>query len=58
MRVLRQFLCDEAGATGIEYGLIIALLTLVIVTGIGRVGDVVETMFANQDDALRQAFDR
>ena len=37
---------------GIEYGLIIALLTLVIVAGIGRAGDAVETMFANQDLSL------
>jgi pilus assembly protein Flp/PilA len=55
---IRQFLRDDGGATGIEYGLIAGLLALAIVAGVGSVGDAVESMFADQDSALRQAFDR
>lgn len=58
MWVVRQFLKSERAATGIEYGVIAGLLALAIVAGVGSVGDAVESMFADQDSALRQAFDR
>ena len=56
MWAMRRFLGDESGGTAIEYGLIIALLSLVIVAGIGTVGNAVEDMFANQDRELQKAF--
>ena len=57
MRLIRRFLADQGGATAIEYGLIIAVLSLVIVAGIGAAGDEIESMFGDQDRALQQAFD-
>ena len=57
MRLIRRFLADKGGATAIEYGLIIAVLSLVIVAGIGAAGDAIQSMFADQDRALQQAFD-
>lgn len=58
MELIRQFLADRSGATAIEYGLIIAVLSLVIVGGVGRVGNAVSDMFANQDRALQQSFNK
>jgi pilus assembly protein Flp/PilA len=54
----RRFLADESGATAIEYGLIVAMISLMIVVGIGSVGSAVEDMFANQDRELHKAFNR
>lgn len=58
MLAIRRFLADRGGATAIEYGLIVALLSLVVVAGIGSVGNAVEDMFANQDRELQKAFNR
>jgi pilus assembly protein Flp/PilA len=53
MQSMRRFLADENGATAIEYGLIIAVLSLAIVAGIGRMGNAISEMFADQDRALQ-----
>ncbi|TIS41396.1 MAG: Flp family type IVb pilin, partial [Mesorhizobium sp.] len=37
--LLQQFIEDESGATAIEYGLIVAVLSLVIVGGVGKAAD-------------------
>jgi len=58
MRLIWQFQTDESGATAIEYGLIIAVLSLVIVSGVGAVGNEMIRMFGDQEGALQQAFDR
>lgn len=58
MRLIRRLLSDESGATAIEYGLIIALLSLAVVAGVGQVGNEVSDMFANQDRELQKAFNR
>ena len=57
MELIRRFLADRGGATAIEYGLIIAVLSLVIVAGIGEAGNAISEMFSNQDRALQEAFD-
>lgn len=38
MKFLVRFLTDEAGATAIEYGLIAALIAVVIITAVTTVG--------------------
>ena len=58
MELIQRFLADRSGATAIEYGLIIALLSLVIVGGVGQAGNAIGEMFANQDRALQEAFNR
>lgn len=55
-KILR-FLNDEAGATAIEYGLIVAVLSLAIIGGVGTAGNSLSAMFSDQDRALQQAFD-
>lgn len=56
--MFKAFLKDKRGATAIEYGLIIACLSLAVVAGISRVGNKVEDMFANQDGEIQKAFSR
>jgi pilus assembly protein Flp/PilA len=53
MRILKQFLNDESGATAIEYGLIAALIAVVIITGVTAVGTQLSTTFKNLSGNLR-----
>ena len=38
MGMVRRFLADESGATAIEYGLIVALISLAIMGALGATG--------------------
>jgi pilus assembly protein Flp/PilA len=53
MHNLKRFLNDEAGATAIEYGLIAALVAVVIITGITAVGTKLSTTLTNVSTSLR-----
>ncbi|MBN8551387.1 MAG: Flp family type IVb pilin [Caulobacterales bacterium] len=46
-KFIKQFLNDESGATAIEYGLIAALIAVVIITAVTLVGTNLETTFNN-----------
>ena len=50
---LRLFFKDESGATAIEYGLIAALIAVVIITGVTAVGTSLSTTFTNLSSNLR-----
>jgi len=56
--LLLRFLQDETGATAIEYGLIVAVLSLAIVGGIGKVGNAIQYLFSDADSKLANAFSR
>jgi pilus assembly protein Flp/PilA len=43
----RRFLRDEEGVTAIEYGLIAALIAVVIIVGATAVGGGLDTLFRN-----------
>lgn len=45
MRLIRSFLCNESGATAIEYGLIAALIGTAIIGGVGAYGTELGNMF-------------
>ena len=51
--ILRKFLKDESGATAIEYGLIAALIAVVIITALTAVGSQLTTTFNNVATAVR-----
>ncbi len=51
--LFKQFLRDEAGATAIEYGLIAALIAVVIITGVTAVGTQLSTTFTNLATSVR-----
>jgi pilus assembly protein Flp/PilA len=42
---LKNFLSDESGATAIEYGLLAALIAVVIIAGAGLLGTNINTTF-------------
>ncbi len=44
---IRQFLRDESGATAIEYGLIAALIAVVIIGAVSAVGTNLQGTFNN-----------
>jgi len=44
---IKNFAQDESGATAIEYGLIAALIAVIIIAGVGLVGRNLNTTFEN-----------
>jgi pilus assembly protein Flp/PilA len=52
---LASFLWDETGATAIEYGLIAALISVVIIGAITAVGTQLTTTFTSVSTALSGA---
>ena len=53
MHIMKRFLNDDTGATAIEYGLIAALIAVVIITGVTAVGTQLSTTFKNLSGNLR-----
>jgi len=47
------FFSDESGATAIEYGLIAALIAVVIITGVNAVGTNLSTTFTSLSTTLK-----
>jgi pilus assembly protein Flp/PilA len=47
MSFLKRFLKNESGATAVEYGLIAALIGVVIIAGAGALGSALNTKFTN-----------
>lgn len=45
MKTIKSFLKDESGATAIEYGLIAALISVVIIAAVDLVGTNLNTTF-------------
>ncbi len=50
--LLKKFVADKSGATAIEYGLIAALIAVVIITGVTAVGTSLSTTFSNISTSL------
>jgi pilus assembly protein Flp/PilA len=50
-----KFFADEGGATAIEYGLIAALISVVIIAPITAVGTQLSTTFTSVSNALSGA---
>ena len=51
--MISNFLKNNAGATAIEYGLIAALIAVVIITGVTAVGTQLSTTFVNLSGNLK-----
>jgi pilus assembly protein Flp/PilA len=51
-RFVTRFLKDESGATAIEYGLIAALIAVVIIGAVTSVGSKVQSTFTSVAAAL------
>jgi pilus assembly protein Flp/PilA len=52
MRFINRFLQDESGSNALEYGLIVALVSLAVVTGATAAGTALGTMFTNLGNRL------
>ena len=48
-----QFIDDERGATAIEYGLIAALIAVVVIGAVGTVGNNVKNKFNNIANSVK-----
>ena len=54
-RFVNRFLRDESGATAIEYGLIVALIAVVIITAVTTVGTNLKSGFTKVGTATTAA---
>jgi pilus assembly protein Flp/PilA len=52
-KFIARFAKDESGATAIEYGLIVALIAVVIIGTITTIGTSLKTKFTSVSDALK-----
>jgi pilus assembly protein Flp/PilA len=50
--VLKHFLLDETGATSVEYGIIVTVLSIVIVGGIGFALDAVKWLWSDNNSEI------
>jgi pilus assembly protein Flp/PilA len=55
MKKFASFLNDESGATAIEYGLIAALIAVVIIAAVRTIGTNLNTTFTNIGSNLNTA---
>jgi pilus assembly protein Flp/PilA len=51
-KFVTRFLNDESGATAIEYGLIVALIAVVIASIVTTLGGSLSTTFSNVNDTV------
>ncbi|UPJ46803.1 Flp family type IVb pilin [Bradyrhizobium sp. 200] len=52
-RILERFIDDECGATAIEYCLIAAGISIVIVTAVNGVGSMLSTKFVEVSSSIK-----
>ena len=55
MQMLKKFLRNESGATAIEYGLIAAIVSVVVIGGLNVAGPALNRTFTNVGNALNAA---
>jgi pilus assembly protein Flp/PilA len=53
MKMLKQFLADESGATAIEYGLIAAGISVAIIAVVQALGTNLNSTFSSVSGALK-----
>jgi pilus assembly protein Flp/PilA len=52
--MFRRFLKNDTGATAIEYGLIVAVLSLAIVAGVGTLANSLAYLWGDNNSRLQQ----
>lgn len=50
--MVRKFFADESGASAVEYGLLVALIAVVIMVGVRTLGTAILTMFNTAATAI------
>ena len=54
--MLNTFIKDETGATAVEYGIIVAVLSVTIVGGIGNAMEAIRWLWSDTNSELSQSF--
>jgi pilus assembly protein Flp/PilA len=52
MQIINRFFSDDSGSNALEYGLIVALVSLAVVTGASAAGTALGNMFTTLGTAL------
>ena len=55
MNAIRNLLQDESGASAVEYGLLVALIAVVIIGAVRTLGTTISTMFTSVSTAVGSA---
>lgn len=55
MERILQFIRDEEGATAVEYGLIVGLIAVAIITAVANLGEEIEALFQTIADKLSES---
>ncbi len=55
VETFRAFWRDEEGATAVEYGLIVALMTLVMIVGLTNFSEAMEEMYVGSEGSIAEA---
>jgi pilus assembly protein Flp/PilA len=53
-KLINKFIRSESGASAVEYGILVGVVALVIITAAGTVGDNLTSNFTSVADALSQ----
>lgn len=53
LEMMKKFVRDEEGVTAIEYGLIAALVAVVIIAGLKVLGPALSTLFTNIGNCVK-----
>ena len=53
--MIQKLLKDNSGATAIEYGLIVGLISLAILAGVSQTGFALRNIWNNSADLIQQA---
>lgn len=49
---VRSFLVEDEGATMVEYGLMVALIAVIVMVAVGPLGTAISTMFVNVTNSI------
>ena len=55
MNALRNFVKDESGASAVEYGLLVALIAVVIIGAVTMLGTTISGMFTKVNSSISGA---
>jgi pilus assembly protein Flp/PilA len=55
MEMVKKFFRDEAGATAVEYGLMVALIAVVIIAAVTTLGQNLNAKFSNVAQTVKEA---
>jgi pilus assembly protein Flp/PilA len=53
MSKIRNFFSDESGASAVEYGLLVALIAVVIIVAVTALGTSIAGIFSNASTAIK-----